>query len=226
MFEKLTLAGKLEQWIGRGWKLGFTGLPDPTVEVVLYRKSSGARSVLDFEILEATRVAGIADCLNRVQIKWGTQVRATDPTQLHSIQRGIREILGWEMGPEKFKFVGIVGPWIHRATVELVPRVFGDPSEITLNVQEEQGEETCFSGTLFCANATGFELGEQGAYLKAMENTRWVNLRNLIQERGQDASCLYWSMLAYCLFHMNWGKAPPHDRFIRYIEPGKYHFLL
>lgn len=217
MFEKFSLAEQLERWIKRGWKLSYSGLPDPTVEVVLYRKPSDAKSVLDFEILEATRAAGIADCLNRVQMKWGTQVRGSDCTSLHSIQRGVREILGWEVELEDFRLVASVGPWIHRATASL------EDGLVVLRIQEEQGEETCFKGDLFCADVGGFELGEKGAYLKAMRDTRWVSLRNLIAERGQDASVLYWSMVAACIPRMN-GKSTQADHLIQYFAPGQYDF--
>lgn len=221
MFEKFTLAEQLERWIRRGWKLSYSGLPDPTGEVVLYRKPLGAESVLDFQILEARRIAGIADCLNRIQLKWGTQVRASDSTPRHSIQRGVKEILGWEIRSGQFELVGIVGPWVHQATVELSH----SDAWLTLTVDEEQGEETCFSGTLFCADVTGFELGDQGAYLKAMKDTRWVRLRDLIEERGQDATCLYWSMVVTCLPRMA-GVEVQADGLIQYFGPGQHRFLL
>lgn len=218
MHEKLTLGKQIENKIKRGGSLDFLALPDPAVELVAYRKPGDVTNVLDFEILEAERVKGIADCLNRWQGKVGTQVRAgTDPSPLHSLNRGFKELFGVEQVPDdKRKLAAVVGPWFYRATARL------ENETLHLNVQEEPGEETAFMAMLFTVDFTGLELNQSSAYFNATRGARWVSLRQLVAERGEDPSYLYWSTIALAVRQLR-GQAAL-ENLITYFPPGEYQF--
>ncbi len=216
MFEGYTLANQQADRIARGWDLSkFGALPDPTAEVVIYRRSKHDTHVFEYEILEAFRVKGIEDCRNRWQLKWGTQVRAgQDRTSRHAIQRAVKEFIGWELQLKQFQFAATMGPWIHQATVSL------GMMDWTMTVHPEQGEVTPWKGDIFCLDATELELPEKGGYT-VMEQTQWVVLKELIETRGHDASCLYWSVVAACAPTM-FKYDPPWHNLTPYFEPGEY----
>jgi hypothetical protein len=216
MFEGYTLVNQLEDRVRRGWDLSkFGALPDPSAEVVIYRRPRTDTQIFDYEILEAFRVKGIEDCRNRWQGKWGTQVRSgQDRTSRHAIQRAMKEFFGWELELDKFPFVATMGPWIHRATVAHMM------TQVTMTVYEDQGEVTPWKGDIYCLDATELELPATGGYT-AMEQTHWVTFRDLIESRGQDASYLYWSVIAACIPTM-FKYDPPHHNLTPYFGPGEY----
>ena len=219
MHEGLTLGKQLENKIRRGGSLDWSALPDPAMEFVIYKVREGAVNPLDFEIFEAERAKGIADCVGRWQGKWGTQIRATDPSPLHSALRGLKELFGWEMDYREFNltanFVGMIGPWFHRSTVRL------DGDEPVLSVLEEQGEETAFTASLFILNAMWHDVDPSAGYAKATKDARWISVKQLISERGQDTSYLYWSTIALAMRSLRGGGFKRYDT---YFPPGEHRF--
>lgn len=219
MFEGYTLEQQRKSEAVRGWRPDFAALTYCTAEAVIFRKPKDAKNFLDEEFLDAERVTGAPDCVGRRQGKWGTYVRPTDPTAHHAIQRGVRETFGWDVGLEKFRMAGIVGPWIHRGTVEI------SSQKLILTVHEEQGENTPFQAILFWTDVTGFDIRpEEGNYAKTTRGARWIRLRDLIAEQGQNPDYMYWIMLWFCLRQRKLGQILSGlvNDFVPYFASGEY----
>lgn len=215
MFEGLTLATQRALEEARGWKPGYSALTYNTAEAVLFRQPDGVEEALDYEILDAERVTGAPDCVGKRQGKWGAYVKPTDPTARHAIQRGLKETFGWEVPLGNFHMVGIVGPWLHKATTEL------DGGLLVLTVHEDQAEQTPFEAKLFSVDVTDFEVGTEGGHAKATKDARWIKIRDLIAEQGQNKDYLYWLMVAMC-FEERKGEGPRTYNSLQYISPGEY----
>src|SRR3989344_1275950 len=225
MFEGYALRQQRADEERRGWD------PDKisastycSVEVVVIHRPKGSQ-VMDWEILEARRRSdrGIADCRGRWQGKWGTQIRPpTDPSARQAVERCLREFFG-EKFTGKLQFAGNTGPWVHKATVEQ------DDHELFLKILDEQAESTPWQGSIYVSEAEDREFDPDGGHKNVHMNEegggiRWVSLRNLITERGQDASYLYWLLLFLAIRFLF---APAnHNVEPRYWKPGKYSLFL
>jgi len=220
MFKGFTLEQQREIEVQRGWKPSYSALTYCTAEAVIFRKppnNSLYRNVLGYEILDAERTGGAPDCLGKRQGKWGAYVYPTDPTARDAFKRGLKEQFGWDVPLERLRFAGVVGPWLHKATARL------GGSFLVLSVKEEQAEQTPFEAKLFSVNATGFDIGPQGNYLKATRDMRWISLRDLIAEQGQNQDYLYWLMIARCM-EVEYDSMTTLGNPFKYFAPGEYKF--
>lgn len=217
MFEGQTLGSQQEFQKERGWKPEFNPLTYCTAEAVLWRKPGGAANVLDLEILDAERTSGAPDCLGRRQGKWGTYViPSKDPTARHAIQREVKAAFGWDLSLDRFNLAGIVGPWLHQATMRL------EENTLVLNIHNSQMEQTPFEAKLFSANATGHGLDPTGRYTKATKDARWITLHNLVAEQGENPLYLYWQMIALAV-QRHMGEVS-NNYLNNYYAPGEYKF--
>lgn len=217
MFQGQTLGSQQKFQEERGWKPEFNPLTYCTAEAVLWRKPAGATSILDLEILDAERTSGAPDCLGRHQGKWGTYViPSKDPTARHAIQREVKTAFGWDLRLDKFNLAGIVGPWLHQATMRL------EGNTLVLVVYEGQMEQTPFEAKLFSVNVTGHELDSEGKYTKATKGARWITLRDLVAEQGSNQVYLYWQMIALAL-QREMGEVS-NNYLNNYHAPGEYKF--
>lgn len=212
MFEGFTLEQQRAIEVERGWKTSWSALTYCTAEGVLFRKTKRAKSLLDYEILDAERTSGAPDCIHKRQGKWGTYVRPTDPTARHTFARALKELFDWEVPHSHLSLVSIVGPWLHKSTMK------SDGNNLVLNVLNDQAEATPFEAKLFWTDVSGYEIGKGGSYAKSTTGARWITLRDLIEEQGTNPDYLYWTMIALCVQ----GDFFPVGVDTQYISPGKY----
>ncbi len=193
MFDHYTLEQQREDEAKRGWKPNYSALTYCTAEAVIFRVPKNRKTPLDLEIVDAIRTSGAPDCLGKRQGKWGTYVKPTDENAFHAIRRGIRETFGWDLPEDVYRFSGLIGPAVYKSTIRMGEK------HLILNVTDIQAERTPFEAKLFFACATGSELSPDAGFNKSTKDARWISLRDLITEQGQNENYLYWSMIARCI---------------------------
>ena len=222
MFEGYTLEAQRQVEVERGWKPTYSALSYCTAEGVIFRRALRTDNVLDCYILEVERTSGAPDCLGKRQGKWGTYVRPTDRNARYAFQRYLMEAFEWNVGPEQLAFASIVGPELYKSTVQTKEGI------LFLTVTDQQAEQTPFEAKLFCIDVTdnpNFHWLGEGGYTKSTKNARWVRVRDLIAEQGNNADYLYWTMLALCIFCQS-GKLRSQNEIVSEFGPGEYKFLL